>query len=165
MAWNARINLTGARTFDDLIAEHLPDAFALARALEEPAHVVDVGSGSGLPAIPLAILRPQLRTVLVEPLAKKVAFLRTAIRELALGAAVSVQSTRAEALGDAAYDVALSRATFPPPEWLGVARRLVRPGGRIMVLTTPATDLPGRRTVYLGGRRLLIDVRREECST
>ena len=164
MAWNARINLTGAHTVDDLITEHLPDAFALGRAIPGPAEVVDIGSGGGLPALPLAILRPDLRLKLVEPLAKKVAFLRTAVRELGL-ASVSVEATRAEALPAGAFDVAMSRATFPPAEWLTVARRLVRPAGRIMVLTVPGTDLPGRRTSYLGNRRTLIEVSAEECST
>ena len=164
IAWNARINLTGARTVGELIAAHLPDAFALARTLDAPVTVVDVGSGGGLPALPLAILRPSLRLTLAEPLAKKVAFLRTAVRELGLSS-VSVLPTRAEELPAGAYDVAMSRATFPPAEWLVVARRLVRPGGRILVLTVPATDIPGRRTNYLGDRRTLIEVGARECST
>ena len=164
MAWNARINLTGAHTVDELIAEHLPDAFALAGVIDGPASVVDVGSGGGLPALPLAILRPDLRLTLVEPLAKKVAFLRTATRELGL-ASVSVEAARAEALPEGAFDVAMSRATFPPAEWVAVARRLVRAAGRILVLTVPGTGLPGRRTNYLGGRRTLIELQPEECST
>ncbi|MES1158004.1 MAG: RsmG family class I SAM-dependent methyltransferase, partial [Haliangium ochraceum] len=105
-----------------------------------------------------------LRLTLVEPLSKKVAFLRTATRELGL-TSVTVQGTRAEELPAGAYDVAVSRATFPPAEWVTVARRLVRAGGRIFVLTVPATDLPGRRTTYLDGRRTLIEVPAEECST
>lgn len=164
MAWNARINLTGAHSLDDLIAEHLPDAFALARAVEGPADLVDVGSGGGLPALPLAILRPELRVTMVEPLAKKLAFLRTATRELEL-ASVSVKAGRAEALPAGGYDVAVSRATFAPADWVSVARRLVRPGGRIMVLTVPATELPGRRTTYQGNRRTLIEVIPEDRST
>src|SRR4051812_21290952 len=84
LTWNAHINLTGARTLDALLDMHLPDAFALAGALEGRARVVDVGSGGGLPGIPLAVLRPGLELVLVEPTAKKVAFLRTAIRDLGL---------------------------------------------------------------------------------
>ncbi|HVT06660.1 MAG TPA: 16S rRNA (guanine(527)-N(7))-methyltransferase RsmG [Polyangia bacterium] len=165
MTWNARINLTGARTVEELLSEHLPDAFALGRAIAPgPRAVVDVGSGGGLPALPLAVLRPDLQLTLVEPLAKKVAFLRTAVRELGLSA-VSVQCARAEAVPAAAYDVAMSRATFPPAEWLAVAHRLVRPDGRIFVLTVPTIDLPGHRTAYLGNRRTLVEVRPEECST
>ena len=58
MTWTARINLTGARSADQLVEDHFPDAFALASRLVEPARVIDVGSGGGLPALPLALLRP-----------------------------------------------------------------------------------------------------------
>src|SRR4051812_42712471 len=57
LRWNERINLTAARSAAVLVGEHFPDAFALAHKLDQPARVVDVGSGGGLPAIPLALLR------------------------------------------------------------------------------------------------------------
>ncbi len=57
-AGTERINLTGARSAGAVVAEHYPDAFALARRLDGPARLVDVGSGGGLPALPLALLRP-----------------------------------------------------------------------------------------------------------
>lgn len=158
MEWNARINLTGARTVDALVREHLPDAFAVASLLTEPCRLVDVGSGGGLPALPLAILRPTLRLTLVEPLSKKVAFLRTAVRELGLAGAVSIEARRAEELTPAAFDVAMSRATFAPEVWVRLAAGLVRPGGRILALTVPGVELAGPRLSYFGGRRLLIDV-------
>jgi 16S rRNA (guanine527-N7)-methyltransferase len=165
LTWSARINLTGARSIAALIDAHLPDAFALARVLPGPARVVDVGSGGGLPAIPLALLRPPLSIDLCEPIAKKVAFLRTAVRELGLGGRIRVQPVRAEALGRTAplsFDVAISRATLPPAEWLAFAPRLVVPGGRVFALTTPAgarevatsADL---RHAYLAGERVLLE--------
>ncbi len=165
MEWNARINLTGAKTVGGLIADHLPDAFAVASVLKEPADVVDVGSGGGLPAIPLALLRPTLRLTLVEPLAKKAAFLRTAVRELGLGARAEVQACRADGLAQGAFDVAMSRATFAPPVWLTVARGLVHPAGRILVLTVPGSAIPGRRLTYHQGRRELIETTPEDRST
>jgi len=166
LRWNARINLTAARSIDRVVAEHFPDAFALARRLAEPARVVDVGSGGGLPAIPLAVLCPRLTFELCEPIAKKASFLRTALRELGLGDRASVGTARGEAVAKAieqdparAFDVAISRATLPPEKWLALARRLVRPGGRLFVLTTPDVlpDLRDRE-VYDQGRRALIEV-------
>ena len=163
LRWNERINLTAARTIDQLINEHFPDAFALARRLEQPARLIDVGSGGGLPAIPLAVLRPALVVELCEPIAKKAAFLRTAIRELGLGDRASVRTARGEqvaAEAPRAFDVAISRATLAPEKWLALAARLVRPGGRLFALTT-ADALPELRDrdVYFEGRRALVEVR------
>jgi len=138
LSWRARINITGAKSMAELVAEHLPDAFVLASRLRNAeAKVIDVGSGGGLPALPLALLAPAVRVVLFEPIAKKVAFLRTAIRELGLGQRVRVEARRVDgsAVGGE-FDVAISRATFPPAEWLSLAVDLVRPGGRVFALTT-----------------------------
>jgi 16S rRNA (guanine527-N7)-methyltransferase len=170
LRWSARINLTAARTVGVLIADHFPDAFALARQLDQRAQqLVDVGSGGGLPALPLALIRPQLSILLCEPIAKKGAFLATAIRELGLGGRVELIATRGERLAEdrpAAFDVAISRATLPPEKWLPLGVRLVRPGGRVFVLTTPR-NLPEQthRHVYLDGRRVLIEVSVPDRST
>src|SRR4029079_16814605 len=88
LTWNARINLTGAGTRDELLGEHFPDALAMASLVPPGARLVDVGSGGGLPAVPLSVLRPDLGLTLVEPRAKRVAFLRTAVRTLGLKAEV-----------------------------------------------------------------------------
>jgi 16S rRNA (guanine527-N7)-methyltransferase len=158
--WNQKINLTGARSAAALLAEHYPDAFALARRLDRPARVVDVGSGGGLPALPLAVLRPGLTLVLCEPIAKKASFLRTAVRELDLTGRVQVEQRRAEELvaRGARFDVAASRATFEPEAWLVLGRQLVGPGGRVFVLTVPGSAIAGRADLYAGGRRVLIEV-------
>lgn len=132
-AWNRRINLTGADDFETLATDHLPDAVGLSTVVAESARLVDVGSGGGLPALPLAILRPDLDITLVEPRAKRVAFLRTAIRDLGTGK-LHVVAERAEDLSHGAFDAACSRATFAPPEWLGIGLGLVRVAGTVFVL-------------------------------
>jgi len=166
LRWNARINLTAARSIDVLVNEHFPDAFALARRLEQPTRAIDVGSGGGLPAIPLALLRPGLTLDLCEPIAKKAAFLRTAVRELGLGGRASVRVARGESVareieagGFHPFDVAFSRATLAPQKWLALGARLVSPGGRVFVLAA-ADALPELtdREVYFDGRRVLITV-------
>jgi len=178
--WNRSINLTGAKSIGAVVAEHYPDAYALAKRLADPARLVDVGSGGGLPALPLALLRPGLVIRLCEPIAKKAAFLRTAIRELELADRVTLEARRGEELADEwalngatkeatkgaadadaapqRFDVATSRATFAPNAWLALGRRLVRPGGRVFVLTVPGTAIEGATEVYGGGRRALIEV-------
>jgi 16S rRNA (guanine527-N7)-methyltransferase len=162
LTWSARINLTAASTVEVLLEVHLPDAFALASRLADPATVVDVGSGGGLPAIPLAVLRPGLTVELCEPIVKKGAFLRTAIRELGLEGRVRVTAGRGEQLAasrPASFDVAISRATFAPATWLTLGRSLVRPGGRVFALVAAdaLTDEPDRQ-LYLAGRRALVQV-------
>jgi 16S rRNA (guanine527-N7)-methyltransferase len=168
MTWTARINLTGAVSLQDLATEHLPDSFALASRLADAGalQVVDVGSGGGLPGIPLAILCPNLSLRLLEPIAKKAAFLRTAVRELGLGERVAVDTRRAQVVAPGSFDVALSRATLPPKAWLALAVELVHPGGRVFLLASGAADWstppPQLATTgqwpYLGERRWLVEL-------
>ena len=163
--WNQSINLTGAKSIGTVVAEHYPDAYALAKRLDSPARLVDVGSGGGLPALPLAVLRPGLVIRLCEPIAKKAAFLRTAIRELRLAERVTLETRRGEQLADELangesqrFDVATSRATFAPEAWLALGRRLVCPGGRVFVLTVPGTAIEGAADIYGDRKRVLIEV-------
>jgi 16S rRNA (guanine527-N7)-methyltransferase len=162
ITWSARINLTGARSAAAVVESHFPDAFALASRLPGQARLVDVGSGGGLPALPLAILRPKLAVELSEPIAKKGAFLRTAVRELGLGDRVHVDPRRGEAIAEAEparFDVATSRATLAPAAWLALGSRLVRPGGRVFGLVAANAAPPHLPAlVYFGGRRALVEL-------
>jgi 16S rRNA (guanine527-N7)-methyltransferase len=139
--WNATHDLTAARSAGELTDLMLADAFVLARLLPRSVAVVDVGSGAGAPGLPLALLRPDLRVTLVEPLQKRLAFMRLVLAgagrlDVTLEARRGDALARALSLGPAesAFDVALSRATLPPAEWLALAVRLVRPGGEIVAL-------------------------------
>jgi 16S rRNA (guanine527-N7)-methyltransferase len=132
--WNARIDLTAARSDDELVDLMLADAFFLAPRLPADARVVDVGTGPGAPGLALALLRPDLRVTLVEPLGKRAAFLRTVIGQVER-AGVAIERVRGEALeGRRAWDVALSRATLGPKAWLDLAVTLACPGGSAWIL-------------------------------
>jgi len=135
LVWNKRVNLTGARSLEDLLGEHLPDSFALAKLVPEGLEVVDVGSGGGLPAIPFALLRRDCRVTLVEPRAKRIAFLNTVARVCGC-VSVEISRKRLEDFRGSRFSVAMSRATFAPEERLRLAPPLVVPGGRMIVLTT-----------------------------
>jgi 16S rRNA (guanine527-N7)-methyltransferase len=118
--WNRKIDLTAARTDDELFDLFIADAVVLHQArleLGPSCRWVDVGSGAGAPGLAMAILDPSLRIVLAEPNAKRVAFLRQVIGRLGLKS-VAVQRARAEELPRAMADDALSRATFSPETWL-----------------------------------------------
>ena len=133
LRWNARINLTAARTHDDA-TQHVVDCLGvLPHIPADAARLVDVGSGGGLPAVIIAALRPNLAVTAVEPTHKKHAFLRTAARELALPNLDAIAG-RLDDLPDASWDVATSRATFALDEWLASGLRLVVPGGLVLGL-------------------------------
>jgi 16S rRNA (guanine527-N7)-methyltransferase len=133
LRWNERINLTGARFPEELRSEHLPDSFALARLLPSSSRVADVGSGGGLPALPTAILRPDVSWTLFEARSKRQAFLRTAVRELSLSSVVIAGRLDPAAPTQPSFDAATSRATFEPAEWIATARRMVNAGGTMIV--------------------------------
>jgi 16S rRNA (guanine527-N7)-methyltransferase len=118
--WNARIDLTAARTDDELVDLMVADALVLSPHLADRARVVDVGTGAGAPGLALALLRPDLAVTLVEPLAKRTAFLRTVLGTLGR-TDVKVVSGKGESLPRStpdAFDVAISRATLAPSAWV-----------------------------------------------
>ncbi len=125
LSWNDKLDLTAARDADELVDLFLADAVVMARASEPGQRFVDVGSGAGAPGIPLALLLVDATFTLVEPRAKRVAFLRTVVGTLGLGH-VKIVRARSEELEDKAYDVAISRATLPPAEWLREGKRLAK---------------------------------------
>jgi 16S rRNA (guanine527-N7)-methyltransferase len=132
--WNDRIDLTAARSREELVDLMLADALVLARELPRDATVVDVGTGAGAQGLAVALLRPDLRVTLVEPLGKRAAFLRTVIG--ALGRTdVTLERARGEAVaGRGPWMAAISRATLPPGAWLELGATLAGPGGVVWVL-------------------------------
>ncbi len=134
-AWNARVDLTAARSARELVDLMVADALVLASRVPRDARVIDVGTGAGAPGLALSILRPDLTMTLVEPLAKRAAFLRTVLGSLPLPH-VTLEVARGEDIstdGTRTFDVALSRATVAPPAWLTIAARLLSPHGSVWV--------------------------------
>jgi 16S rRNA (guanine527-N7)-methyltransferase len=110
--WNKTYNLTAIREPARMVTHHVLDALAVLPHLPstQALRVLDVGSGGGVPGIPLAIARPDWRVVMVDPNHKKAAFLTQAAIELHLRNAV-VHATRVEVLrNEAPFDVVISRA-------------------------------------------------------
>jgi 16S rRNA (guanine527-N7)-methyltransferase len=124
VAWSERVDLTAARDADTLTDLLLADAAVLA-STQPAGSVIDVGSGVGAPALPLAILLPALRLTLVEPRERRAAFLRTSIGTLER-ADIELLRKRAMEVKSETADVAVSRATLPPPLWLREGARLAK---------------------------------------
>ena len=122
--WNARIDLTAAKTDRELVDLMVADALVLASNIESGT-VVDVGSGAGAPGLALALLRPDLKLTLVEPLTKRVSFLRTVIGTLGR-TDIAIVKGKGEDVTNLTnpFDVAISRATLNPPAWVPLGLRL-----------------------------------------
>ena len=127
--------LIGPREGPRLWDRHLLNSAVVGELIPAGARVVDVGSGAGLPGVPLALARPDLDVVLLEPLARRVAFLSEAVADLVN---VTVVRGRAEeghtrrALGPA--DVVTARAVAPLDRLAGWCLPLARPGGTLLAL-------------------------------
>ena len=128
--------LIGPREVPRLWDRHLLNSAAVAEAVPEGARVVDVGSGAGLPGIPLGLARPDLTLSLVEPMARRVEFLEEAVAEL--GRPWQVVRGRAEersvvsAVGR--VDVVTARAVAALPRLVAWCRGLLRPGAQLVAL-------------------------------
>ena len=131
--WNQANNLTAIREPREMLVKHLLDSLAMAPYVRDE-RLADLGTGPGLPGIPLAIARPGLRVALVESNGKKARFLREAVRALGLGNARVLES-RAEAVDEpAAFDVVTARALDRLAGILAVGGHLLAPGGRVLAM-------------------------------
>lgn len=134
--------LVGPREVDRLWDRHILNCAAVAEVIEAGARVVDIGSGAGLPGIPVAIARPDLDVTLVEPMLRRTEFLIEAVSEL--GIPVAVMRGRAEdgnirdAVGGA--DVVLSRAVAGLDKLTRWGLPLLRAGGRMLALKGERAD-------------------------
>lgn len=124
VAWSERVDLTAARDADTLADLLLADAAVLA-STRPAGSLIDVGSGVGAPAIPLAILLPTLSVTLVEPRERRAAFLRTSVGTLARPD-IGLLRSRSMEVKSSVAELAISRATLPPPLWLREGARLAR---------------------------------------
>jgi len=132
--WSRVHNLTAVTDRGDMTQRHLAESLALRAALRGP-WIADVGSGAGLPGLPLAIVEPALEFTLIESRAKRCAFLRHVTGTLGL-ANVAVVESRAEHLRDVGpFDTVLARAVAPLPELVGLTAHLLGPQGALLVPT------------------------------
>ena len=132
--WNRTYNLTAIRDPREMLAKHLLDSLAMHAHLDGVQRLADLGSGPGLPGIPLAIARPQLHVTLVESNGKKARFLREAVRHLKLANA-DVAETRIEAFAaPGRFDAITARALATLPLIIELGGHLLAPQGRLLAM-------------------------------
>lgn len=182
MEWNRRINLTAIVDYDQVQTRHFLDSLTVILALPPLGpdfRLLDVGTGAGLPGLPLKILFPQVRLVLLDSVAKKTAFLSHVVAELGLKD-VEVITSRAEELGHRPgyrenFSAVLSRAVAPLTTLVELALPFCKQGGLFIAQkgreieaeinrASKAIDILGGRLrevreialEELGGERLLV---------
>lgn len=142
--WNGAYNLTAIRDPAQMVSLHLLDSLSILPSLHGAA-LIDIGSGAGLPGIPVAIACPQRAVSLVEPVGKKARFLREVVRQLKLSN-VRVFDCRAEHVDEpAAYDCLSARALGSLAQLIDYGGHLLKPDGKLLAMKGqwPADELAG----------------------
>jgi 16S rRNA (guanine527-N7)-methyltransferase len=149
--WNRTYNLTAIRDPLEMVSHHLLDSLAVVPHLPMPPQgtLADVGSGAGLPGIPLAIACPRWQVTLNDSNQKKAAFVRQAAIELRL-ANVQVHEGRVENWRPASgFAVVISRAFAELPQFISTCAHLVAAEGALAAMTGAPPSAPGCKVIKL----------------
>lgn len=142
--YNSKFNLTAITDIDEIIIKHFIDSFLGKKYLENAKNIVDIGSGAGFPSLPLKIIYPEKRFLLLDSLNKRIGFLNEAIRELDIQN-IETLHTRIE---DAArieryrgnFDVVLARAVAKLNTLVEYSIPLLKVGGKLVAYKSNSAD-------------------------
>ncbi len=152
LAWTRKVNLTRITAPAEVAEKHLVDALLLLPAVAGARTLLDVGSGAGIPAVPLACARPDLEVTCCDSVAKKVAFVKAVSAELD----VRVRALAVRAAGDPdrerlpRADAVVSRALAEPEAWVPLGAAYLADGGVLLAMLGREAD---RATLEEVGRR------------
>jgi|SRR5271157_952885 len=139
LRWNQKINLTAIRNPEECVTRHFGESLFLARHIELHAALLDIGSGAGFPGLALKIAFPRTSVTLLEPVAKKRAFLKEAARTCGFDQ-VEVRGERLEDLARAtpapAFDFATMRAVGNLDVLVPLAAQCLKPNGSLLLWLT-----------------------------
>ena len=148
--WQKTHRLVGSTNPDWMLENVVIGSLAfLTRVPEGTRTVADIGSGAGIPGVPIAVVRPDLRVTLIEARRRRVSFLATVVRELELTGVEIIEGRMEELvplLGDR-FDVAVVRCVAAPDSITSPALAVVRPGGALIVSAGPSNSDRGDTTV------------------
>ncbi len=147
--WNNKLSLIGAADVPLLARKHVADCLAVAAHCPPGGRIADLGSGGGMPGIPIAIVRPGLRVDLVESRAKKISFLTQASQDLPNATPVN---RRIATLAGEDYDLVVARALAPLERLVPLARPVLKTGGWLLAMKSSAflDELRAREAAFGG---------------
>lgn len=162
--WNKSYNLTAIRSREEILQLHILDSLAILPFVSGEK-IIDVGTGAGLPGIPLAILMSDVQFTLVDSNSKKTRFVRQVVLELQLQN-IEVVHSRIESLGrDEEYDLVLSRAFASLSEIINLTEYLLHPEGVLLAMKgqVPESELKKINRVYSVSPIVVPGVEAERC--
>lgn len=149
LEYNQHTNLTAITDPDQFIMKHFVDSLALLQEIGDikaGTTLIDIGSGAGLPGMPLSIMLPELQVTMVEATNKKVTFINSAIEKLGLTNAKAIWGRAEELSGPSkpmreAYDISVGRAVASLPVMVEYCSPFTKVGGRMLAMKGPKTDM------------------------
>lgn len=134
--WGRKINLTAIRDEKEVVIKHLLDSLTLCKVIGIAHSLLDVGSGAGLPAIPVKLARPHLQVTTVDAVEKKIIFQKHVARMIGLQGFTPLHARGEELAGRYAgqFDLVVSRAFSDLPTFVRIALPLVKTGGRLTAM-------------------------------
>ena len=162
--WAPRVALVSNHDLARFEERHVADSLRVAPLIDSlpPGTAIDVGSGAGLPGVPLAIHDPERPWRLLEPRRKRAAFLEEVVRELELNCdvvALSAQEASRDPKLASAHVVATARALAPPERSFALVRPLLAPGGTAVVFAGESARMPAKAELWAPGLSIM---RRDE---
>jgi 16S rRNA (guanine527-N7)-methyltransferase len=135
--WNKKINLTGIKDESQMVINHFLDSISILPFISENSKLLDIGSGAGLPGIPLKIVMPSLEVTLVDSVEKKIFFMREVIRRLGLQKTHAICG-RAEDIGNGVvrgyFDFVVSRGVGKVEKLLRLGTPYLCKGGKLVLM-------------------------------
>ncbi len=152
--WNLKVNLISRKEDAPVIVKHIFHSLLVSRfhTFRDGEKVLDLGTGGGLPGIPLAIACPSVQFLLVDSTGKKIAACKSMIKELGIRNAIALH-TRVEELKGVVFDTVLSRQVAPLDELCGYAFRLLKAGGSLICLKGGSLEKEVEKTLSMQKER------------
>ena len=156
MVWRAKVNLVSVTNEEEFVIDHVVDSLTVLRFIAAGSSVVDVGSGAGLPGVPLKVADPSLALTLVEARRRRVFFLREVIRQLGLRRVEALWGRMEPGQGGVVagrtFDVAVARGVGGVGYVASIAAPVLRTGGRLVLMRGPSGEAEWREESSRLGR-------------